>query len=194
MTQPRDWSRRYVGIDPGQTGGIAVLRYLFRPLEGCWQATSELLPWPASFRLNGTSPFVPKESGETLRSWIKACKDAHQIACEVCTPRPGYAAKSLFHFGLNVGWWFGFVAHLERPIKLVYPQEWMGHYGFIGKGKNFIADRAQAIFGDMPKRMADAIMIAHWAFATDPSASLALRELVRGPQWLSAPLPAPQAT
>ena len=147
-----------VGIDPGQTGALAVLN---------GGKITAILDMPTSARLHGKGLQV---DGYTLSTWLLEETAGHnvQVLLEAVSAMPGQGVASMFRFGESLGVILGVCAALQLPIQWIRPVDWKRKAGLIGKDKD--ASRTLAIqrhpeVSDMLTRKkdsgrADAICIA----------------------------------
>lgn len=99
-----------VGIDPGLSGGIAIL-------EG-----GRLQCWPTPTRTAGPKrSFDERPMVDLLRSRRRTIR---LLALEQVGARPGQGVTSMFRFGEGYGLWRGLLWALEIPHLLVRPQAW----------------------------------------------------------------------
>ncbi len=109
----------YIGIDPGKTGGWAVLKQ-----DGSALAVGEFT-W---FR---ALPLTLKELlGETYSKRV-------QCILELVHSFPGQGVSSSFSFGQNFGGWQATLEILQIPYELVPPQKWQkAILGVFPKGES----------------------------------------------------------
>ncbi len=94
----------FLGIDPGQSGGWAVLDGGGMYIEGALYEEGAFLP-----SVNTIDPFGP-----------------FSLAClEKVHSFPGQGVASTFKFGTNFGWWQGVLDAFTIPYELITPQRWM---------------------------------------------------------------------
>ena len=150
-------SKYMIGIDPGQTGAIAVFRDSI-PVE--------VYDMPVMARVRGSGEEVnAHELGSILAQYTR---DGSEALLESVSAMPGQGVSSMFRFGEGFGVVKGVLGALGIPYSLVTPQRWKKQYGLIGKDKD--AARSLAItrypgMADKLKRKkdvgrADAILIA----------------------------------
>ena len=131
-----------LGIDPGQSGAIAVLR-------GSMIET---------YKLSNTEADI----AEWLRQW---CKPMTFAAIERVHSMPRQGVASSFKFGRNYGFLRGLLIALKVPFEEVTPQKWQREMGCLSKGdKNVTKSKAQQLFPSMKitHANADALLIAEW--------------------------------
>lgn len=140
----------YLGIDPGQKGGIAVIGEGFAE---AWRYPGDIQE--AATLLNN----IKVEHGITL-----AC-------IEKVSAMPKQGVSSTFKFGMNYGAWQGALAALCVPYITVTPQKWQKAMLDAGTGetKERSLNMARRLFPAVDMRfkaddgMADALHLARWA-------------------------------
>lgn len=149
-----------IGIDPGNTGAIAVLA------EGGRLIAIHDMPLMA----NGKKQQVnPSELTNILREYLTGRYElavGPTVHLERVSAMPGQGVSSMFNFGMGFGVIQGVVAALGIPVKLVTPQSWKKRAGLIGKDKDNARTLAQQLYPSAPLGRkkdigrADAILIA----------------------------------
>ncbi len=96
--------KSFIGIDPGQTGAVALLAQdgtaLVEDYPGDPNLLADLLlAWRSEFRIS-----------------LAALEHVHSM--------PGQGVASVFAFGRNAGIWEGVLAGLAIPTILVKPRQW----------------------------------------------------------------------
>lgn len=159
--------RLTIGIDPGQTGCVAVLA------DGEFAGFIDMptMPRPAGGnQINGT------ELAAALREIRTRHPGADVLAClEQVSAMPGQGVSSMFRFGEGFGVVQGVLATLGVPVVMVHPQRWKKAASLIGKDKDVARTVAIQRFpgaADQLKRKkdigrADALLIAQWAYITE---------------------------
>lgn len=152
-----------IGIDPGQTGAIAVF------FEGQVIAVHDM---PVMARAHGSGNEINTAELAEIISGIKleagySEYPVHALI-EAVAAMPGQGVSAMFRFGESFGAVKGVLSALGIPYGLITPQRWKKHYGLIGKDKD--AARTLAItrhpeIASSLKRIkdhgrADAILIA----------------------------------
>ena len=122
-----------LGIDPGQTGAIAVY-------DG--QRITGLIDMPTMTRLHGQGQQVDPYTLTTAIIDLRAGRDAVAII-EAVSARPGQGVSSMFRFGESVGVVLGVLGALQMPVRWVTPHRWKKAAGIAGKDKD--AARSLAI-------------------------------------------------
>lgn len=138
-----------IGIDPGKSGGIAVI-------DDNGHAYAHKMPE------------TDRDTLDALRE-VKRCANAENIqiraALEKVHAMPGQGVTSSFTFGQGYGALKMALAALEIPYTEVTPQKWQGAIGCMTKGdKNVSKAKAQAMFPEIKitHAIADALLIAEW--------------------------------
>ena len=143
---------KYIGIDVGAKGGIAVL---------CENKT-EVYPY----------------SDETL---IEVCKNAQNSATmcfvEKVAAMPNQGVTSMFRFGQSFGFILGVLSAFGIPFQLVPPRKWKSHFSLNGEKSKSI-ETAKRLFPSVsllptPRckkdsdGMAESLLIALYGKRTD---------------------------
>lgn len=137
---------RYIGIDPGMSGGIAC-HYDGQPSE--------------VFKLDATEADI----AEWL--WCRVSNSFAHIESVHSMPKQGVASS--FKFGRSYGFLRGLLIGLKIPFEEVTPQKWQAAMGCRSKGdKNVTKARAQQLFPNirMTHAIADALLIAEFCRRT----------------------------
>jgi crossover junction endodeoxyribonuclease RuvC len=122
---------RTVGIDPGITGGIALI------VDGVLDTVTDL-PTQA-----GGSTTSGRQLAELLRPWqpdVIVVEDVH------CNGTNG--SKANWSLGHSKGVIEGVVESLRHPLVKISPQEWKKMNGLTGKTKDDSRQLAQALWPD----------------------------------------------
>lgn len=92
----------YIGIDPGQSGALAVLDD------------------------TGIAYAIPFDETDYVEELSKYRSDMVSARCVVenVHAMPKQGVSSSFNFGRNLGWILGVLAGLGIPVELVNPQKW----------------------------------------------------------------------
>jgi len=129
---------RILGIDPGQSGGIALL--------------GEITPMASKM------PDTEKDIFDLLDSY-----DGNRAYIEAVHAMPGQGVSSCFKFGRNYGFLRGCLIALGIPFETVTPQKWQKALGCLSHGdKNVTKAKAQELFPSLKvtHSTADALLIA----------------------------------
>ena len=149
------------GIDPGQTGAIAVLH------DG---RIEQVIDMPTAARLHGKGLQV---DAYMLTSKLLAAASGHnqrRAVIEAVSAMPGQGVSSMFRFGESLGIVLGVLGALQIPVRWISPAKWKRAAGLTGKDKDTARTLALQLHpevGDMLARKkdtgrADAICIAHF--------------------------------
>lgn len=155
------------GIDPGQTGCLAVMaddefeRFVDMPT----------MPRPAGGnQINGAA------FAAAIREARARHPGASVLAClESVSAMPGQGVSSMFRFGEGFGIVQGVIAALGIPVVMVNPVRWKKSLALIGTQKDAARTAAIQRFpkaADQLKRKkdigrADALLIAQWCVKTE---------------------------
>lgn len=96
--------KAYVGIDPGQSGAVALVP------DGELPQVEE---WPGD----------PSAATDLLRGWVLEY-DIQLVALESVHAMPKQGVASTFKFGVNFGVWQGILSALGLPYLMPRPTEW----------------------------------------------------------------------
>ena len=137
-----------LGIDPGKSGSIIILR-------------------PNGKVEKYKTPETPYDLNELLRNF----RGNSICFLEKVHGMPGMAGGSMFRFGENYGWLTMALISNKIRTELVTPQKWMAYYEVGTKGKstgtewkNKLKAKAQQIFPreTITLQFADALLIAEY--------------------------------
>lgn len=110
----------YIGIDPGQKGGIAII-----DKDG-----AEAHPY----------------SNDKLRD---VCENVYPKSCvcfvEKVASMPGQGVSSTFNFGQSFGYILGVLESHYIPYQLISPRKWKNHYG-LDSDKSKSIEMAKRLF------------------------------------------------
>jgi hypothetical protein len=157
MTKDSSNFTKYIGIDPGKSGGICVI----------WKEKEEIFieakKCPSS--VHDMSLMFALTIGETPPFFIR-------VVIEKVWARPHDGRSSVFTFAENYGQWEGIVASHEIKSGYVAPQTWMRYYDVPKKlsktdRKNHIKGLAKKMYPSLGRKItlatADAILLADYA-------------------------------
>lgn len=135
-----------IGIDPGQSGGIAIIA------EG-------LAPWAVNM------PETERDIWDTIRA-LKSWSDREAVACiERVHAMPKQGVTSTFTFGRGYGALRMALIASEIPFRDVTPQAWQKELKCLtGGDKNISKAMAQQLYPSLrvTHKTADALLIAEW--------------------------------
>lgn len=137
-----------IGIDPGQSGGIAVIEYTISTYSAL--AVS-----------------MPDTESDVIAEILLAKRSAGPVIAylEQVNAMPKQGVSSTFKFGLSYGFLRGALAALEIRRNFVRPQVWQKALGCMSKGdKNVTKRKAQEQFPDIKitHAIADSLLIAEY--------------------------------
>ena len=139
--------KTFIGIDPGISGGIAIIG------DG-------IQPWDVKM------PETERDIWDTIRA-LKSWSDREAFATiERVHAMPGNGAVSMFNFGGNYKALRMALIASEIPFDGVTPQAWQKALGCLTKGdKNVSKAKAQELFPSLriTHYIADALLIAEFA-------------------------------
>jgi Holliday junction resolvasome RuvABC endonuclease subunit len=144
---------RFIGIDPGQKGGIAVLD------------ENTALVWD-----------MPEGAPQIANLLREIKTDDCLAAIEAVHSMPGQGVSSSFKFGMGTGVIHGALAALRMPFVLVTPQRWQKAVFDSAGGDTKVKslDLARRLFPDVDLHRkcdhgkSDALLIALWLKRTTP--------------------------
>jgi len=140
-----------LGIDPGKSGGIALLSPNGMPI------VAPTSPTPFDFyKQVGEFKQFAERGGASLHAWLE---QVHSM------PRDG--VKSAFTFGKWCGYLEMVLIVYGIPFDTVRPQVWMTELGCMTKGdKNISKSKSQMLFPELADKItlktADALLIAYY--------------------------------
>lgn len=146
----------YIGIDPGQKGGYAVIS------KSETEQAVFAYPWDDTFFAMEMANLMQfKEHGIVA-------------AVEKVGARPGQGTVSMFNFGKSAGYIEGVLSGLGIPYQLVPPAKWKKEFSLIGKDKAVSIATCRYLFPGVKLRptekcqkdsdgMAEALLMAEYA-------------------------------
>ncbi len=138
----------FLGVDPGQSGGIGIINPTGRHSE--------------VFKMGETE-------ADTFKIF-EGLKDRIAFCCiEAVHSMPAQGVSSSFKFGRNYGFLRGVIVALRIPFQEVSPQRWQKELQCMTHGdKNISKARAQQLFPSLriTHAVADAILIAEFCRRT----------------------------
>ena len=147
-----------VGIDPGKSGGVAVLDDTGAFVGGI---RTPLLQ-------HGKRDLVDIR---WIGSWVDNSHPdrVSNVVLEQVSAMPGQGVTSMFNFGRHTGAVEAYALSLGVPVTWVTPQKWKGYFN-LSKDKMASLDRARLEFGDHAlwrikanDGIAEAALIALWS-------------------------------
>ena len=150
---PYHSNKKYVGIDPGKSGGIMVIDELGEATA--YKCPEKVLDMSVLFKLiiGDTAP------------------DDVELLMERVWARPGNAVRAAFTYGVNYGQWLGIAASHEIKMYTVLPNNWIKWVGCpkalpVADRKRWLKAKAKELYPELNKvtlATADAILITHYA-------------------------------
>ncbi len=141
---------RYIGIDPGQSGGIAVIDEDYGHGDGIVEAWKQ--------------PETEHDVADLLLE-IKAGRVV-MATIEIVHSFPGQGVSSTFKFGQNYGFLRGLLVGMQIPFQSITPQKWQKEMQCLTHGdKNVSKARAQELWPHLKitHATADSLLIAEAA-------------------------------
>ncbi|MFO7877087.1 MAG: hypothetical protein R6U55_10955 [Desulfovermiculus sp.] len=144
--------KAHIGIDPGQSGAVALL-----PVDDLPQIND----WPGD----------PSAAAEIIRDWSMGYQ-IQLVALESVHAMPKQGVASTFKFGANFGAWQGILAALGLPYLMPRPTEWQKGLvrksdGADPKARSLAVARRLFPDAELSKKKdhgrADALLLAWWA-------------------------------
>ena len=142
---------RYIGIDPGKSGGITIIDKEGIKAYKC-PSTVDDMAILFSMAINGEAP-------------VKVV-----VGIERVWARPTNGSRHSFAYGVNFGEWLGIIACHELIPTLILPLTWMQHFNCpnglkVEIRKRWLKDKAKELFPELKKvtlATADSILIAKY--------------------------------
>lgn len=141
---------RYLAIDPGKSGGVAVL-------DG-----DSVVVW--------NCPPTPAGMADVILDITNASYvDGYTLRCviELVHAFPGDGRSSVFKFGTNYGTWIGILESRRVKYKFVSPRKWQAAYQPLPKikkeRKNKLKEIAKSFYPKATLITSDAICLALYA-------------------------------
>lgn len=144
----------YIGIDPGQTGAMAIIG-------------------------DGLEEIYDFDDGDSMTNLRLVSADQVKAVIEKVAAMPKQGVSSTFKFGTNFGIWIGRLEALGIPFDYVTPQKWkkemFDSMPRSGDQKAMSLDRARRLFPEMRDQLkrkkdhnrADALLLAEYCRRMD---------------------------
>ena len=148
-------NKDYIGIDPGISGGVAVIDKL---------DNATCIACPKTPMLMGEELFgmIPRDGTEI----IATIEHVHAF--------PTDGRSSAFKFGRNFGQWEGILSEMDVPYSLITPYAWQKHFEcpkFDAKKlrKRWLKEKAEELYPHLKItfKVSDAILIARFGMDKD---------------------------
>lgn len=142
----------YIGIDPGKSGGIAVLND--RGVVGAWPM-----------------PDTERDTFDLIKECTASPDEDTAAVIEYVRSRPGQGVASMFTFGKSYGGLRMALVATGVPFQEVTPGSWQKAFGLTSQQhatqtakKNANKARAQELFPNIKitHAIADALLLAEW--------------------------------
>jgi hypothetical protein len=146
-------NKKYIGIDPGKSGGLVVISESGE--ANAYKCPDKIFDMAVLFRL---------AIGHTAPNNVN-------LLMERVWARPGNAVRAAFTYGVNYGQWLGIAASHEIKMYTTLPNAWIKWVGCpkalpVKERKHWLRDKAKELYPDLKKvtlATADAILIGHYA-------------------------------
>ena len=142
---------KYIGIDPGKSGGVTIIHGKKIKTYKCPQRTEDMAIL-FSLLIGDPSSYDVKLLME--RVWA----------------RPNNAVRSAFAYGVNYGQWMGIIACHEVPLQTCLPNQWISYYDCDKKleyqeRKRWLKEKAKSLYPNLNITLttADSVLIADYA-------------------------------
>jgi crossover junction endodeoxyribonuclease RuvC len=164
--------RTYVGVDPGKTGCMAVIRSeeLFEkiqsPLIVFWDAEDlSLRIVSENLQLWQGNIFVLLEKPQVMP------KRKQWVGGELVEKEVGQGAVGMLHYGIGYGKYLGMLEALKIPYGEIHPMSWKKEFMLIKQPKERSIEVARQLFPSAAERLtrkkdhgrAEALLIAEYA-------------------------------
>lgn len=151
----------YIGIDPGQGGGVAVIvgnDSLTGPhwVVEKWTGEADMRDWLVN-ELDLAAGKIIDGEPERYRNTFALLERVHSM--------PKQGVSSTFKFGQNYGFWRGLLCAFRIPYEEVSPGVWQKAMGCLSGGdKNVTKAKAAQLFPQIKvtHAIADALLIAEY--------------------------------
>ena len=152
---------KIIGIDPGLSGGIAVL-------ENNRVLSIFDMPVMSEGKKNKRQ-LNSAQLVSLIKENIKPSEDV-AIVVEQVNAMPGQGVTSMFNFGQTFGAIKGVCAALELPVFFVRPSKWKKHFELINSSKDASRTKVIEMYPSIAERLSrkkdvnksDAILIARY--------------------------------
>mgnify|MGYP003147831464 CR=1 FL=1 len=144
---------KYIGIDPGISGGLAVIDEEGQIRAYKCPSSSEDMALLFEVCMGNTAP------------------DNIRLLMERVWARPTNAVRAAFSYGVNYGQWLGITSCNEIKMNTVLPVEWIKWVGCAKAlkrdvRKRWLKERASNLYPEIKRvtlKTSDAILITHYA-------------------------------
>ena len=148
---------KIIGIDPGLSGGIAILKE---------NKVLDLFDMPVmSEGKKNKRQLNSAQLANLIKKNIKTNEDV-AVVVEQVNAMPGQGVTSMFNFGQSFGAIKGVCAALEVPIYFVRPSKWKKYFDLINSSKDASRTKVIEMYPTLSKKKdvnkSDAILIARF--------------------------------
>ena len=156
---------KIIGIDPGLSGGIAILKE---------NKVLDLFDMPVmSEGKKNKRQLNSAQLANLIKKNIKTNEDV-AVVVEQVNAMPGQGVTSMFNFGQSFGAIKGVCAALEVPIYFVRPSKWKKYFDLINSSKDASRTKVIEMYPTLSEQLSkkkdvnksDAILIARFFRAT----------------------------
>ena len=158
---------KIIGIDPGLSGGIAILdnRRVLSIFD---------MPVMAEGKKNKRQVNGAQIYNEICNRVNKFDKQNVRVIIEQVSAMPGQGVTSMFNFGQSFGILKGICSAMQLPVYFIRPAKWKKYFGLINSEKDASRTRAIEMFPSFSSQLskkkdsnkADAILIANFYYET----------------------------
>jgi crossover junction endodeoxyribonuclease RuvC len=159
-----------LGIDPGVSGAISVLRY--KKIIEVYEMPTMIDGKKNKRQVNGAevTNIFNKVIKQNLDLTDDRAENDIKVVVEHVTAMPGQGVTSMFNFGQSFGVIKGVCAALKLPIYFVRPTKWKKHFSLIKTNKDASRTKVIEIYPNISSKLsrkkdsnkADAILIARY--------------------------------
>jgi crossover junction endodeoxyribonuclease RuvC len=152
-----------IGIDPGVSGGVAIVSGSAAKL-----VTAVPMPVMLASKSSTKQAVDVHDLARLLRAWVTESRGDIQAMIEDVHAMPGQGVTSMFSFGRGVGRVEGVIAALGVSIEYVTPGLWKRYYR-LGAEKDQARTLAQQLYPEQnlarkkDHGVAEALLIARYA-------------------------------
>ena len=158
---------RIIGIDPGLSGGIAVLDDL--KIYDIFD-----MPIMSEGKKNKNQVNGSQDYNEIIKRIKQFEKNQIRVVIEHVSAMPGQGVTSMFNFGQSFGILKGICTAMQLPMYFVRPAKWKKYFNLFNSEKDASRTRAIEIFPYFSSQLsrkkdsnkADAILIASFYHET----------------------------
>ena len=143
---------KFIGIDPGKSGGITLISDKGIEAAKCPKEPSDMAIFFEYF-IGDTAPYNVG------------------ILIERVWARPTNGSRHAFAYGFNYGLWYGIIARKDIELHTILPNKWIQYFNCpkgieYNERKKWLKGKAQELYPEIKRvtlATADSILIAHYA-------------------------------